>query len=137
MSGLTVSRTVATVGLDPNAVLKQAWRLYKRLLTRSLLMGGVIFGTLHLLEAVARSGRSGLAIGLLTVVARTRGHRAPSGRPRGDRARAARDGDDDASAVDAIGRAGGKLLKLSGGGPASGLALWPASWCRCSSRASC
>ncbi len=112
MSDIAVTRTVARAELDANAVLTQAWRLYKRLFTRSILMGGVIFGLLHLLEAFARSGRSSSALGLLTVVLAVTGIALLQGGlveiVRGLHV----DGNDDASAMEALGRAGGKVVKL-------------------------
>jgi len=112
VSDLAVTRTVARVELDANAVLKQAWRLYKRLFTRSLLMGGVIFGALHLIEALARGSRSNLTLGLLTIVLALAGIALLQGGlveiVRGLHV----DGNDDASAAEALGRASGRVLKL-------------------------
>ncbi|HVP75705.1 MAG TPA: hypothetical protein VMS63_06765 [Gaiellaceae bacterium] len=123
MSGLTVSGKVATVGLDPNGVLKQAWSVYKRLLSRSLVMGAIVFGVLHLLEAVARGGRSGPVVTLLTFTFGFVGMLLLQGGLVEIVRALHADGDDDASALDAIKRAGGKLLKLMGVSLASGLAL--------------
>lgn len=112
MSDLAVTRTVERVELDASAVLSQAWRLYKRLYARSVLMGGVVFGAMHFLDALVRSGRTGLGIALLSLVLTLLGTALLQGGlveiVRGLHV----DGDDDASAVEALARAGGRVGKL-------------------------
>ena len=49
---------VQPVRIDANDVLKRAWQLYKRLFVRSIVIGGIVFGVLHFVEAVARSEHS-------------------------------------------------------------------------------
>jgi hypothetical protein len=107
-----VTRTVQRVELDANAVLKQAWRLYKRLFFRSVLMGAAVFGVIHFVQALAGSGRSGIALTLLALtlsiggVALVQGGLVEIVRGLHD------DGDDDVSVVEALSRASGRVLKL-------------------------
>jgi hypothetical protein len=112
MSDVAVTRTVQRVELDTNAALTQAWRLYKRLFARSLVMGVVVLGAMHLVEAVARSGGSGPALGLLALALSVAGIALLQGGlveiVRGLHV----DGDDDASVGTALGRAGGSVWKL-------------------------
>lgn len=112
MSDFAVTRTVQKVELDANAALKEAWRLYKRLFTRSLLMGGVVFGLLNLVDEVARSGRSSVIVGLLAIVVTIAGTSLLQGGlveiVRGLHV----DGNDDATALDALAHAGNRLGKL-------------------------
>ena len=68
MSELALTRVVERVELDANAVLKRAWELYKRLFLRSVSLGLIIFGALHLVEALVRSGRAGFGVALLAIV---------------------------------------------------------------------
>jgi uncharacterized membrane protein YesL len=63
-----VTRTIQRVELDANAVLKQAWRLYKRLFFRSVLMGAAVFGVIHFVQALAGSGRSGIALTVFSLM---------------------------------------------------------------------
>jgi hypothetical protein len=67
MTDLAVTHSVETVELDPNAVLKRAWVLYKRLFVRSVTLGLIIFGVLHLAEALARGQNAGVGVDPLTV----------------------------------------------------------------------
>jgi hypothetical protein len=112
MTEFAVTRTVEKVELDANAVLKEAWRLYKRLFTRSLVMGAVVFGVLNLLDELVRSGRAGLVVALVSLAVTIAGTALLQGGlveiVRGLHV----DGDDDATALDALGRAGGSLGKL-------------------------
>jgi hypothetical protein len=112
VSDLAVTRTTTRTELEAGAVLRQAWRLYKRLFTRSLLMGGIVFGFLHFLEALLQSGRGGVLVGLLAIVSTVAGTALLQGGlveiVRGLHV----DGDDDPSAFDALGRASGKVWKL-------------------------
>jgi hypothetical protein len=112
MTDFAVTRNVEKVELDANAVLKEAWRLYKRLFTRSLAMGAVVFGVLDLGNALFRSGHAGLLVGLLSIVLSIAGVALLQGGlveiVRGLHV----DGDDEATALDALGRAGGSLGKL-------------------------
>jgi hypothetical protein len=107
-----VTRTVQRVELDANAVLKQAWRLYKRLFFRSVVMGAAVFGVIHFVQALAGSGRSGIALTLLSLmlsiggVALVQGGLVEIVRGLHD------DGDDDVSVLEALSRAGGRVPKL-------------------------
>jgi hypothetical protein len=71
MSEVAVRRSVRPVQLDANAVLKQAWSLYKRLFGRSVLLGALVLGAMHLVEALATAGssRTGLLATLVLGVA--------------------------------------------------------------------
>jgi hypothetical protein len=112
VSSVTVTRNVERIELDANAVLKEAWRLYKRLFARSLLMGVIVFGLLHFLEALLRSGRGGALVGLLTLVFTVGGIALLQGGlveiVRGLHV----DGDDEPSALAALQRASGRVWKL-------------------------
>jgi hypothetical protein len=114
VSGLAVTHRVTRVELDASAALAEAWRLYKRLWTRSVLMAGVVFGFLHLLEALVRSGRHGLLLSFLTLVLTIMGTAILQGglvevvRGLHD------DGDDDPSALEALVGGAGRLGRLVG-----------------------
>jgi hypothetical protein len=112
MSDLVVTRTVQRVELDANAVLKEAWRLYKRLFTRSVLMGAAVLGVMHLFQALASSSGSGFLIAVFALVLSIAGIAFLQGGlveiVRGLHA----DGDDDASITEVLGRASGKIWKL-------------------------
>ena len=99
------------VRIDANDVLKRAWQLYKRLFARSLVIGGLVFGTLHFIEAVGRS-RHSAGLNLLSLVLVFAGTALVQGGlveiVRGLHA----DGDDDASVGEALRRAGGRVPKL-------------------------
>ncbi|HSS80759.1 MAG TPA: hypothetical protein VLK24_06140 [Gaiellaceae bacterium] len=71
MSEVAVRRSVRPVQLDANAVLKQTWSLYKRLFGRSVLLGALVLGAMHLVEALATTRRSqaGLLLALVLSVA--------------------------------------------------------------------
>jgi uncharacterized membrane protein YesL len=71
VSEVAVPRPARRVQLDANAVLKQAWALYKRLFGRSVLLGAIVLGLMHLVEALARAGESqaGLLLALVLAVA--------------------------------------------------------------------
>ena len=93
-------------------MLKEAWRLYKRLFTRSLLMGAIVFGILNLLNEVVRTGHARLLVALVSIVVTIAGTSLLQGGlveiVRGLHV----DGDDEATALDALGRAGDSLGKL-------------------------
>ncbi len=112
MADFAVTRTVEKVEIDANAVLRQAWRLYKRLFTRSLVMGACVFGVLNIVNEVARTGHSGLIVALLSIVVTIAGIALLQGGlveiVRGLHV----DGDDETSALDALARAGDRLGKL-------------------------
>ncbi|HTE83951.1 MAG TPA: hypothetical protein VK821_04400 [Dehalococcoidia bacterium] len=112
MSDLVVTRTVQRVELDANAVLKQAWRLYKRLFTRSVLMGAAVLGVMHLFQALAGSSGSGFLVAVFALVLSVAGIAFLQGGlveiVRGLHT----DGDDDASFTEVLGRASGKIWKL-------------------------
>ena len=65
MSDVAVSSPLGRTRLDANAVLKEAWALYRRLFGRSVLLGAVVLGAVHLLEALAGVSQSGAAVSLL------------------------------------------------------------------------
>jgi hypothetical protein len=112
MTDFAVTRTVQKVELDANAVLKEAWRLYKRLFTRSLLMGAMVFGVLNIVNEVVRAGHTGLVVGLVAIAVTIAGTSLLQGGlveiVRGLHV----DGDDEATAFDALARAQGNLGKL-------------------------
>jgi hypothetical protein len=112
MTDFAVTRTVEKVELDANAVLKEAWRLYKRLFTRSLVMGAIVFGLLNLVNEIVRTGHAGLLVALVSIVVTIAGTALLQGGlveiVRGLHV----DGDDEATALDALGRAGDRLGKL-------------------------
>jgi Membrane domain of glycerophosphoryl diester phosphodiesterase len=112
MTDLAVTRTARRAELDANLVLKQAWRLYKRLFARSVLMGATVLGAMHLVQALASSGRSGAVVPLLALALGVGGIALLQGGlveiVRGLHA----DGDDDASIAEVLGRASGKIWKL-------------------------
>jgi hypothetical protein len=112
MADFAVTRTVEKVELDANAVLKEAWLLYRRLFTRSLVMGALVFGVLNAVKEVARSGHTGLLVALLSIVVTIAGTALLQGGlveiVRGLHV----DGDDEASAFDALALAGDRLGKL-------------------------
>jgi hypothetical protein len=112
MSDLVVTRTVQRVELDANAVLKEAWRLYTRLFTRSVLMGGALLGLMHLFQALAGSSGSGFVIAVFGLVLSVAGIALLQGGlveiVRGLHT----DGDDEASITEVLARASGKIWKL-------------------------
>jgi hypothetical protein len=65
-----VTHEAARVELSAAAVLKESWRLYKRLFLRSLLLGLVVFGVVRLVDALSRTGHgsASAAVGLLSIV---------------------------------------------------------------------
>ncbi|HEX3686567.1 MAG TPA: hypothetical protein VHU60_03205 [Gaiellaceae bacterium] len=71
MSDVAVRPSALPVQLDANAVLKQAWSLYKRLFGRSVLLGALVLGAMHLVEALAQAGQStaGLLLALVLAIA--------------------------------------------------------------------
>ena len=114
VSGLAFQQATTTrLTFTAGAVLREAWRLYTRLWTRSLLMGGLIFGALHLLEIVVR-GHRGLLVGLLTLVLTFVGTSLLQGALVEVVRGLHEDGDDDPSTLTALGRAGTKLGRLVG-----------------------
>ncbi|HEX7582864.1 MAG TPA: hypothetical protein VF321_07225 [Gaiellaceae bacterium] len=68
MTDYTVAQPVQRGKLEPNAVLSQTWALYKRLFTRSVLMGAVIFGGLQLVDSLARASGHRVLLGLLYIL---------------------------------------------------------------------
>ena len=112
MSDLVVTRTVQRVELDANAVLKEAWRLYKRLFRRSVLMGAAVLGVMHLFQVLAGSTGSGFVIPVLGLVLSVAGIALLQGGlveiVRGLHT----DGDDEASIAEVLARASGKTWKL-------------------------
>jgi hypothetical protein len=110
MSDFAVPRTVQRVELDAGAALKDAWRLYKRLFVRSVVMGAVVLGALNLVEALA--GRNTALLPLLGLALSVAGIALLQGGlveiVRGLHV----DGDDDASLPEVLGRAGSRIWKL-------------------------
>jgi hypothetical protein len=115
VSGLVFQRstTATRMSFAASAVFREAWRLYTRLWMRSMLMGGLIFGALHFLEIVFRSHR-GLLVGLLTIVLTLMGTSLLQGALVEVVRGLHEDGDDDPSALEALGRAGTKVGRLVG-----------------------
>src|SRR5207244_5090756 len=107
-----VTRTVQRLELDANAVLKEAWRLYKRLFTRSLVMGAVVFGLLNIVNELVRSGQAGVLVGLVSIVVTIAGTALLQGGLVEIVRGLHMDGDDEATAFDALERASGRLGKL-------------------------
>jgi|SRR5579884_1253646 len=70
MDSSVVTREAARVELGAGAVLKETWRLYKRLFVRSLVLGLVVFGTVRLVDGLSRTGHGSAvaAMGLLSIV---------------------------------------------------------------------
>src|ERR1700750_2626558 len=68
MSEIAVPRPAGGVQLDANAVLKEGWALYKRLFGRSILLGAVVLGSLHLVEALAGTSGDAGTLSLLALV---------------------------------------------------------------------
>jgi hypothetical protein len=112
VSDLAVTRTASRVELDAGAALKQAWRLYKRLFARSLLLAGVVFGAVDLVQALVRSGRSGPALLLLPVVLSVAGLALLQGGLVEIVRALHADGDDDPAVSELLRSASGKTLKL-------------------------
>jgi hypothetical protein len=102
---------VRPVRIDANDVLKRAWQLYKRLFARSIVIGGIVFGALHFVEAVGRSQHSA-GLSLLSLVLAFTGTALVQGGlveiVRGLHV----DGDDEASVGEALRRASGRVMKL-------------------------
>jgi hypothetical protein len=115
VSGLAFQRstTATPTSFAASSVFREAWRLYTRLWMRSMLMGGLIFGALHFLEIVFRSHR-GLLVGLLTIVLTLMGTSLLQGALVEVVRGLHEDGDDDPSALEALGRAGTKVGRLVG-----------------------
>jgi len=112
MSEFAVTRSAERVQLEANAVLGEAWRLYKRLFARSVVLGAIVFGVLGLIELLGRSGQAAAAVGLLSLAFTIGGVALLQGGlveiVRGLHA----DGDDEPGASELLGRAGGQLWKL-------------------------
>ena len=102
---------VQPVRIDANDVLRRAWQLYKRMFVRSLVIGGLVFGTLRFIEAVGR-GRHSAGLNLLSLVLAFAGTALVQGGlveiVRGLHV----DGDDEASVREVLGRASGRVPKL-------------------------
>jgi hypothetical protein len=107
-----VTRTVERNELDANAVLKQAWALYKRLFTRSVLLGAVVFGATHFLQILASSGHTGVGVTALALVLSVGGLALVQGGLVEIVRGLHEDGDDDASVFEAVSRASGRVVKL-------------------------
>jgi len=114
VADFAVTRTAHRTELQAGAVLREAWRLYTRLWTRSVVMGAIIFGLLHAVEALLRNGRGGLLVGLATIVLAVMGTALLQGALVEVVRGLHKDGDDDPSAFEALGRAGAKLGRLVG-----------------------
>jgi hypothetical protein len=107
-----VARTVQRVELDPNAVLKEAWTLYKRLFLRSFVMGAAIFGTTHFVQALAASHGRGVMLSILALALSIGGVALLQGGLVEIVRGLHENGDDDPSVVAALSRASGRVLKL-------------------------
>ncbi|HSC51171.1 MAG TPA: hypothetical protein VLD16_12980 [Gaiellaceae bacterium] len=112
MSEVAVTRPTRPAELDANAVLKQAWALYRRLFGRSVLLGALVLGALHFLQALATFGRTGVLVSLLALVLGVAGIALLQGGlvevVRGLHS----DGSADASLGDVLARAGSRLWRL-------------------------
>jgi hypothetical protein len=112
MTDYAVTKSVSRVELDANAVLSEAWRLYKRLFTRSVLMGAIVFGVVEFVGGLASAGSNGAWLGLATILLTVFGIALLQGGlveiVRGLHA----DGNDDVSVAEAFQRASGKVWKL-------------------------
>jgi hypothetical protein len=112
VTDFAVTENVSRVELRVGATLKLAWRLYRRLFARSIVLGAIVFGAINLLEALVRGGHTGTWLTLLTLVLALTGVAVLQGGlveiVRGLHV----DGDDDASVMEAFRRAGGKAFKL-------------------------
>ena len=110
MSDFAVTRPVQRVELDAGAALKEAWRLYRRLFVRSVVMGAVVLGAMNLIEALA--GRNATLLPFLALALSVAGIALLQGGlveiVRGLHV----DGDDDASLTEVLGRAGSRIWKL-------------------------
>ena len=110
MSDFAVTRPVQRVELDAGAALKEAWRLYRRLFVRSVVMGAVVLGAMNLIEALA--GRNATLLPFLALALSVAGIALLQGGlveiVRGLHV----DGDDDAALTEVLGRAGSRIWKL-------------------------
>ena len=111
MTEIAVTHSVSREELDPSAVLREAWRLYKRLFTRSVLMGAIVFSAVQLVRQLALAEKSALLVlvWLLLVF-------VGSAILQGGFVEIVRglhvNGDDEISVAAAFQRTGGKLVKL-------------------------
>ena len=112
MTEYAVTQPVGRVELDRSAVLSQTWVLYKRLFTRSVLMGAVIFGGLQLVDSLARASHHQVLLGLLYILLTVFGIALLQGGlveiVRGLHV----DGDDEVSVLELFQRASGRVWKL-------------------------
>lgn len=119
MNEFAVAQPAGRVQLDANAVLKEAWGVYKRLFARSLGVGAIVFGLIHFLEAVGR----GPIVGILSLVLAFAGIALVQGGlvevVRGLHS----DGDDDPSLAEVFRRAGGHVGRLLAVSIMSGLGI--------------
>ena len=109
---IAVSNPVTGIKLSASAVLSEAWRLYKRLFARSVLMGAIVFGIVQLLDALAVAEHNVLLLNLVTVLLTMTGLALLQGGlveiVRGLHV----DGNDRVSVAQAFRRASSKLSKL-------------------------
>src|SRR5262245_40162829 len=119
MNELAVTRSVQRVELDANAVLKEAWRIYRRLFARSLGIGAIVFGVVHFLDVAGHGTLIALVSLALTVpgVALVQG-----GLVEVVRALHA-NGDDDPSLVEVFRRSGAQLGRVLAVSIISGLGI--------------
>jgi Membrane domain of glycerophosphoryl diester phosphodiesterase len=112
VSDFVVTERVSRVELRVGATLKLGWRLYKRLFARSVVLAVMVFGAVDLLDALARGGRTGTWLTLLTLILALAGVAVLQGGlveiVRGLHV----NGDDDASVLEVFRRAGGRAMKL-------------------------
>lgn len=94
------------------AILAEAWRLYTRLFMRTFLMAIVVFGAVNLLRALLRAGHGGLTAAVLTLAATVFGTTLLQGGLVEVVRGLHEDGDDEATAFEALARASAKLWKL-------------------------
>jgi hypothetical protein len=104
--------TGGRVELSATDVLSRAWTLYKRLFLRSIVMAGVVFGAVNLLQVLIRADAAGRSLGLLVVALSFAGTALLEGGLVEIVQGLHVDGDDDATLPEAFGRAGGEFGKL-------------------------
>jgi hypothetical protein len=114
MADYVSAPVVRQVRLSRSWVLGQTWALYKRLFTRSLVLGAILFGVVRLLDVLGSGGQGGSLFKLLTLMASI----AAGSLLQGGLVEIVRglhvDGDDEPSLTAVLGRANDKLLRLAG-----------------------
>src|SRR2546423_8846013 len=112
MTTPAVTRTAQRVELDANQVLSRTWVLYKRLFTRSLGMGVVVFGVLQLVNLLVRSSHYRSLFALVSLLLTVAGVALIQGGLVEIVRSLHEDGDDDPSVTEAFEHASGRVWKL-------------------------